>query len=337
MATIRRLRGRWQAQVRRRGLPPRAKSFDLKSDAERWARNLESQLDRGAFGIDTRKAEQTTVRELLARYKAEITPQKRGAIPEAVKINGMMKSDIAHYTLATLTSEVVAQYRDMRLLTVTPGTINRDLSILSHAIEIARREWGIHVLENPVRQIRRPSAAKGRQRRLEGNEEALLLEAARASRNRYIELLIIFAIETGMRRGEMLSLRWSSINTECRYAHLDITKNGDPRDVPLSRRALAVLQSVKELQRSKEFDKDTNDSFVFDLTRNAARKAWVRTVERAGIEGLTFHDLRHEATSRMFERGLDAMEVSSISGHRSFKMLRRYTHLRAEGLAERLG
>src|SRR5690606_27993080 len=127
MATIRRLRGRWQAQVRRKGLPPRAKSFDSKIDAEKWARNLEAELDRCGSLPDTRLAEQMTVRELFERYLKEITPHKRSVSSETYRINAMLKRDIAHRTLAMLKPEHIASYRDERLAVVSPATVIREL------------------------------------------------------------------------------------------------------------------------------------------------------------------------------------------------------------------
>ncbi len=337
MAAIRKLRGRWQAQVRRRGLPPRAKSFDFKADAERWARELESMLDRGAFGFDTRKAEQTTFREIMERYVSEITPTKKGAVAERARILSLLRSNLMHYTLATLTSEKIASFRDTRLQTVSAGTVNRELSIFSHAIDTARREWGIQVVNNPINLVKRPATPRARQRRLEGTEHLRLLEVAKASRNPVLAPLITFAIETGMRRSEILSLRWSLIHFERRTAHLPDTKNGDSRDVPLSSTAIKVLQDIWATTKTNETDKTKCDIHVFQISPAAVSQAWKRIVNRAKISGLTFHDLRHEATSRLFELGLNPMEVSAITGHRSFETLRRYTHLRADGLAERLG
>jgi hypothetical protein len=125
MATIRRLRGRWQAQVRRRGVPPRAKSFDKRSDAERWARDIETEADRSGWVTDTRLAEKTTLGELLKRYCAEITPAKRSAISEKARIGALSRRDIAHRTLAKLSSSDIATYRDERLKIVAPATVVR--------------------------------------------------------------------------------------------------------------------------------------------------------------------------------------------------------------------
>ena len=328
MATIRKLRGRWQAQVRRRGVPPRAKSFDKRTDAERWARDLEAEADRTGWVADTRAAEKTTLGELLKRYCVEVTPAKRGAISEQSRINSILRCPIAHRTLAKLTSSDVATYRDERLKTVAPATIVRELNTISHALEIASREWGLWIPRNPVKLVRRPPVPRGRTRRLKEGEEQRLLEACDRGRTPLLKPLIKMAIETGMRRGELLDLRWEHVDLKRGVAHLPLTKNGDSRDVPLSRRAVHTLQELRTAGVKER---------VFPMTGNAVRLAFEHLRVRAGMSDFHFHDLRHEAISRLFEKGLNIAEVSAISGHRELKMLARYTHLRAVDLVARLG
>ncbi|WP_338075771.1 hypothetical protein [Bradyrhizobium septentrionale] len=212
MATIRKLRGRWQAQVRRRGVPPRAKSFDSKNEAERWARDLEAEADRSGWVADTRAAEKTTLGELLSRYANEVTPTKRGAVSERARINSIVRCTIAHRTLAKLTSSDIATYRDERLKAVAPATIVRELNTISHAIEVASREWGLWVPRNPVKLVRRPPVPRGRTRRFKDGEEDALLSACDRGRTPLLKPLIVIAIETGMRRGELLDLRWEYVD-----------------------------------------------------------------------------------------------------------------------------
>ncbi|KIM00530.1 Shufflon-specific DNA recombinase [Paramagnetospirillum magnetotacticum MS-1] len=142
--------------------------------------------------------------------------------------------------------------------------------------------------------------------------------------------MIILAIETGMRRGEQLSMRWADIDLDRRVVHLSMTKNGSPRDVPLSTLAVETLRGLYAAS-------DRHPEVVFNVSPNAVRLAWNRLRIRAGIPDINFHDLRHEGVSRLFEKGFDMMEVATISGHKTLSMLRRYTHLRAEDLAQRLG
>lgn len=329
MATIRKLRGRWQAQVRRRGVPPRAKSFDTKTAAERWARDLEAEADKSGWVADTRAAEKTTLRELLSRYANEVTPTKRGAVSERARINSIVRCAISHRTLAKLTSSDIATYRDERLKTVAPATIVRELNTISHAIEIATREWGLWVPRNPVKLVRRPPVPRGRTRRLKEGEEQRLLDACERGRTPLLKPLIVLAIETGMRRGELLDLRWKHVDLKRAVAHLELTKNGDSRDVPLSRRAVQALQELHSA--------GVKQDRVFPVTGNSVRLAFEHLRVRAEMSDFRFHDLRHEAISRFFERGLNIAEVSAISGHRELKMLQRYTHLRAVDLVARLG
>jgi hypothetical protein len=197
MATIRRLRGRWQAMVRRRGVPPRCKSFDKRTDATRWARELEAEADRSGWVADTRLAEKTTLGELLTRYRDQVSPTKRSAHTEKSRINAILRRPITHRMLAKLSSADVATYRDERLKDVAPATVVRELNTLSHAIEIALREWGLWLPRNPVKMVRRPTVPQGRKRRLEDGEEERLLAACDRGRTPLLKQLVILAIETG--------------------------------------------------------------------------------------------------------------------------------------------
>lgn len=205
--------------------------------------------------------------------------------------------------------------------------------ILSHLFEVARKEWGIHVY-NPVRDIKLPPHAKARERRLRSgeekteDEEIFLLAACQEARNPFLLPIVRLALETAMRQGELVSLRWEHIDLNRQIAHLSDTKNGEARTVPLSSTAIRVLRSLPRSLHGQVFP---------GLTTEAVKRAYIRAVRRARIEDLRFHDLRHEATTRLFEKGLNIMEVASITGHKDLRMLRRYTHLKAEDLAKKLG
>lgn len=330
MATIRKLRGRWQAQVRRRGMKPRCKSFDTKQEAEKWARDLEAQVDRFGAAPDTRILESTTLGELLERYKTEVSPTKRGSVQEIQRIDVLKRHDIAYRTMIGLSPQDISSFRDERLKTVAPSTTVRELAILSHVIEVAIRDWGLPLAKNVVKLVRRPVIRNERKRRLEGSEEQRLLEACDGGKIPFFKTLIILGIETGMRRGEILGLRWSDISHNRRVITLSMTKNGSGREVPLSGRAFDALNEWK--MRS-----NVDQPRVFPMAPGSLEQAWYRLLVRAGVEGLRFHDLRHEGVSRLFERGLNVIEVSSISGHKELRMLKRYTHLSADDLVARLG
>ena len=213
---------------------------------------------------------------------------------------------------------------------ISAGTVLKDLGLLSAVINTGRTEWGLeNVLRtNPASLIGKPRAPRPRDRRLEAGELEKLLSAG-ASPNPCFIPVILFAIETGMRREEILSLTWEHVHLGKRYVHLPDTKNGDSRDFPLSPQALELLKDLPRNIRS--------DQVVFPLHFEALKSSWRRACSRAGINNLRFHDLRHEATSRFFEKGLNVMEVAAITGHKDLRMLQRYTHLRAEDLARKLG
>ena len=316
----------WRVKIRRRGYPIQTRTFETKAAAERYAREIESEMDRGVF-VSRTEAENTTLSELLNRYLEEVTAKKKGAHAESYRIRALLRHSLAFRIVATIRGSDIAAYRDERLATVTPPTVKRELVILGHLFETARKEWGIHV-DNPVRMVRPPASAKPRERRLQGKEEEKLLKACGKARNPYLAPIVRLAIETGMRRSELVKLHWEHVDIKRRTAHLPDTKNNEPRTVPLS---TAAVQALKALPRA------INGQVFPGITTEAVKLAFARAIARAGIEGLRFHDLRHEATSRLFERGLNIMEVSAITGHKDLSMLKRYTHLRAEDLAKKLG
>lgn len=330
MATIRKLRGRWQAQVRRRGMKPRCKSFDSKLEAEKWARDLETQVDRFGAAPDTRILESTTLGELLERYQREVSPTKRGSVQEIQRIDVLRRHELAYRTMIGLSQQDIASFRDERLKAVAPSTAVRELAILSHVIEVSIRDWGLPLSRNVVKLVRRPVIRNERSRRLSGDEEQRLLDGCDAGQIPFLKTLVILAIETGMRRGEILGLTWSDVSHNRRVITLAMTKNGSGREVPLSQRAFQALCEWKERVAADQ-------STIFPMTAGALEQAWRRLLTRSSIKALRFHDLRHEGVSRLFERGLNMIEVSCISGHKELRMLKRYTHLSADDLVSRLG
>ena len=327
MATFRK-RGpyQWQAQVRKKGQPLQAKTFETRALAEQWARAIEVEIDKGVF-VSRAEAESTTLKELLERYLAEVTPLKKSAASETNRARALIRLPLARRYVAGIRGVDIARYRDERLRKVTPSTVKRDLVLLGHVFEVARKEWGIHV-HNPVRDIKLPADGRPRDRRLQAGEETRLIAACRKARNPSLLLIVKLALETAMRQGELTSLRWEHIDLNRRTAHLPDTKNGESRTVPLSTTAVQVLRTLP---------RSLHGQVSPGVTTEAIKRAYIRAVRRAGIEDLRFHDLRHEATTRLFEKGLNIMEVASITGHKDLRMLRRYTHLKAEDLARKLG
>lgn len=325
MATIRKRGRSWQAQVRRQGHPPITKSFQQKSDAELWAKQLEVDLERGDAGIIVQKQTSTPLSDLLFRYQKEITPKKRGSDAEKYRLKTLLQHEIARIPVRKLTASAVARYRDQRLQLVSSSSVRRELVILRHCLEVARKEWDAPLKENPVHNIQIPSDWKARERRLDEDELKALLEAADRCRNPYVKPVVQFALETGMRRGEILGLVWANIDLKARTAAILQTKNGHARTVPLSVAAAAILKAFNH-----------RDGVVFPISANALRLSWERIKEKAQLQDLRFHDLRHEAVSRFFELGLSVPEVALISGHRDPRMLFRYTHPKPTEIAKKL-
>ncbi|WP_226818630.1 site-specific integrase [Acidithiobacillus montserratensis] len=322
----------WQAKVRKQGFPAQSKTFRTKAEAQAWAKAVETDMERGQWR-DRSETEATTLGQLIERYLREITPEKKGAAQEVSHCQAILNHDISKCSVATIYSKDTSKYRDDRLRLVSPSTVNRELNILSHAFTVAAQDWGMVLPSgNPILHTRRPKVQDRRDRRLHGDEELRLLEAAewaeQQDNSMPIARLIRFALETAMRRGEIAAMRWEHINSSKRVLMVPETKTGEARQVPLSSIAVQVLQSLPRHISGKAWG---------PLHEASLSRAFARACKRAGIEDLRFHDLRHEATSRLFEKGLNPMQVASITGHKTLQMLKRYTHLRAEDLAKLLG
>lgn len=322
----------YQAKIRRKGFPVMSKTFPTKAGADRWVVEREAELYTGAAGFPSAATKDYTLGELIARYVAEVTPLKKGAEVEAVRLGAISARAIAKVRLPDLTAPMLRAYRDKRLEDVAASTVNRELSLLNHLINTARKEWGITAGANPIKDVSRPQNPLARDRRLSAEEQLALFAACADTRGGYLRQIVELALETGMRQSELVGLEWERVNLHKRTIRLmeGQTKNGHGRGVPLSRRAVEVLESVTpEGERSGR---------VFtDLTTEAVKRAFIRTCERAGIKNFRFHDLRHEATSRLFEKGLNVVEAASVTGHKDTRMLLRYTHLDASKLADKLG
>ncbi|ARK64851.1 site-specific integrase [Burkholderia pseudomallei] len=374
MATITK-RGpyQWRAQVRRHGYPAQSKTFNTKVEAEAWANMIESEMSRGVW-ISRSEAEATTLFEALKRYEKEVSSMKKGTAQELSVLKACTLVDLAKRPLAAIRSADLAKLRDEWLKDYKPATVLRRLAVLSHVFSIARKEWGMENLSNPVELVRKPQPNNARTRRVTDTEpivDALAQgESDRRARQGELECLVAasesallpsivwLAVETAMRRGEIVNLRWQHVDLKRRVAHLPVTKNGNARDVPLSPRAVAVLQALKDARdgtRSKTTGAtdDADVGRVFEIRGDAVTRAFERAVvrartnyldacreagqrpDRAFLTDLRFHDLRHEATSRLASI-FPMHELTKITGHKDPRMLMRYYHPRAEDLAKRL-
>lgn len=325
MATItKRGDGQWQSKIRNKGYPAQSKTFSTKANADKWSRLVESEMDRGIF-LSTSEAEATTFAELIEKYKKEVLPSKKSQQDLHSRLK-TVNAAMGHLTLAAITPVTVKEFRDYRLESISSESVRKELSIISILLTLCQKEWGIYLPRgNPVKSITMPPPNKSRDRRLEGDEEKILIAGAKKYGG-LIEDIITIAINTGMRRSEITRLQWKNIILNKRTARLLDTKNGDDRTIPLNSEAIKVLKNQAR----------NLNGYVFNIRSDSITQAFERIRKKAGIKNLRFHDLRHEATSRFFELGLNIMEVAAITGHKDLAMLKRYTHLKAEDLAKKL-
>ncbi len=312
MATIIQRGDKWRVQIRIKGVSKSA-TFSRHADAKAWAARTETEI---IDGIQGNIPKYLTFGDLLTRYAAEITPKKRGSISENYRIGRMQKSKLARISVADLRPADFADFRDARLQSVSGSSVNRELSTLSAVCDTAMREWGL-MRENPVKKISKPKNPKERSRRPTQQEvddicAALLYDTGSPPKlaMQRVAAAFLFAIETAMRAGEICGLTWDNIDFTRRLAHLPMTKNGHSRDVPLSRRAIEILNNLRGIHPTR----------VFDLTSQTLDVMFRRARDKCGIQDLHFHDSRREALTRLSKK-VPVETLAKISGHRDLSIL----------------
>ena len=322
MANIRKRGNKWQVQIRRTGHPNLTRTFHRKEEAIAWGRSQEVRFDAADAGVHLPVKQ--TLAELLGKYAKEITPRKKSVASETRRISRLLRDPISKVRICDLTTEKLAKFRDRRLLDGQRAAAY-DLQIIRHTLNIASSEWGVNIKENPLDKVRFPAPPKPRQRRLRTGELNVLLAAAEETGSAYLPAFILLAVETGMRAGELLKLKWFDWDEEKAVLHLQDTKNGKDRFVPLTPRANQAISLL-----------DQKSDRILPTNYEALKSAWQRLRKRTGIMDLRLHDLRHEATSRFFEIGLTLPEVASITGHQTPTMLLRYAHADIQKVREKL-
>lgn len=345
MATIRKNGKNWQAIIRKKGFKAQSKSFRLRANAVRWASVIESEQIRGVF-IDTVTASETSFSSCLDRYEQEQKDFGRRSFTQLKsQLNLIRKSNLAHLSISNVTPQEISKYRDARMATgIKAATCIKDIGLLHTIFETIQKDWSITLPKgNPVKLVSMPKhiTPTSRNRRLKPGEEKRLLSLLYKS-SRQTAIIVRLALATGMRRGEIMRLQFGHLPNDKSTLYIPVTKTDHPREIPLSKDAnRAVMERAQVLVVEKGLFNLPEQYFstynLFDIRPDSVTKAFSRACKKAGIKGLTFHDLRHEAISRLFEKGLDMMEVSHISGHKGFDMLKKYTHLKPESLVEKLG
>ena len=277
-------------------------------------------MERGLY-IDNTKAKFVTLETLLDQYYQYCQSKQLKALKFIKAHSRIIKRHLGQLKLVEVNSYQLALYRDKRLETVSPATVKIELGIVVRTIKLAVTEWGYRLNETPS--IEFPKVNNARHRRLVRDEMSIILKAIS---NKEVRVLIELAIETAMRRGELLNIKYEHIDWIKRTLTIPDTKTNVARTIPLTNRALELLKPLS----SKANDR------LFSLKPDSVSQAFSRGCAMGGITDLRFHDLRHEGTTRFFEMGLNVMEVATITGHKDLKMLNRYTHLKAENIALKL-
>jgi len=318
----------FQVQIRRKGFRTIVKSFDTRTQAQKWARGIERKLDMGDFS-DYSEAGKLTLGDLLLRYKAENKHRrKKDWQNEEYKIKYILNDTISDTNCLKLSTKHLTEFRERRLMTVGGSTFNKDLSFISSVIQVAINDWGIYFPSNPCRAMKREKEPKPRTRVLEDSEQKELLEACALVENPYIKPMVQFSIETAVRQGELLKIKYNNINFRNRTLLLSDTKNGEDRTIPLSEKAFLILQSQpRQLDRS-----------VFPMTKRKTDYWWKEALGKTKIKGFRWHDLRRHACTLLFEKGLSVPEVQLMSGHLDPKvLLNTYVKLDPAKLVKKLG
>ena len=311
MASILKRNDKWFVRIRKHGQPSQSKTFTIKQDAQRWAVMIERQIDQGLVGCVDKSV---TLGDLLNRYLKEVTPHKKSRDKETWRIKALLKRSISGVGLPNLTSTIISNFKTLRLVDGA-RTTRYDLALIRHCLEFARLEWGYYLPTNPVDIVAKPKLNKPRDRRVSADDIDRLMHTLRETKVTYLKPLILIALETGLRQGELIKLLWKDVDLDSRLLKVRDTKNGEDRVIPLSNKSLSILESLPRL-----------DKAVFNASHSSLQNAWKRLIKRSGLIDLHFHDLRHEAISRFIERGLTIPEAASISGHKALSMLLRYAH-----------
>jgi integrase len=321
----------WRVRVRKKGIIATA-TFETKALAERWAKSKETEIEEGRFVPTAREADRVTLAQALDRYLLEVTPRKKGAEQEEKRIRQWQKEAFAKKPFSRVISDDLVQWRNRRQTEGrAPSTISNSMNLLSAVYRHAASEWQMQGLINPAAGVRRPAARAGRNVQLSAEQEGKIIEACRANRlHPWLPYIVRLAIETAMRAGELRSLHWADIKG--RVAHLEDTKNGESRDVPLSKAALSVLEEMKQDPAVPR----QIDGTLFPVGRELLSAIFAKAADDAGMPDLRFHDLRHVAATRISGKLPNTLELAAVTGHKTLQVLKRYYNPDIEQLAAKL-
>ena len=322
----------YRVKVRLKGHPTQTATFERITDARKWAGQTEAAIREGRH-FKTVEAKRHTFSEMIDRYVTHVLPHKSTDSYRITSYKNQLlwwKSKLGDYTLADVTPAMLAEQRD-ELLTHpahtgkqrSPATVNRYLAALSHAYTIAVKEWG-WLEDNPLRKVSKPREPRGRVRFLSDVERVALLQACKESNTPHLYIIVVLALSTGARYGEIMGIEWKDVDFKRNVIMLEETRNGERRLLPLTGHALQLMQAHAKVRR-------IDTELVFPGRKGLKpidiRPAWEAALKEANIDNFRFHDLRHSAASYLAMNGASLAEIAEVLGHKTLQMVKRYAHL----------
>jgi len=346
MASIKQYRGKtWRAIVRRKGFPPESKTFALKSDAEAWAAKIEARMGVSSYDpLQLKMAKVTTVKSLFERYRDEVAKFMKGRneyntvdrLIRNAKFMNLLVSKVGPQDIREWRDNRLAGDKDAKIDPISPQSVGREMNTISGAFTYAIKEWGVALAENPCHLVSRPSGGDVRRnKRWMQADIDTFLKAAKWSEDQvpkvgrdYVGWALLLAIETAMREGELCILRVQDFYPAELRVHLHDSKNGDERDVPLTKKAIQYFEHL--CKGKKPTDK------IIPIGANTLGEYTLDVRRKCGLEHLHFHDSRHEAATRLSKKLPNVLVLSAQTGHRSLNSLKRYYNPTAAEIAAQL-
>lgn len=324
----------YRALIRLKGHPTQSATFDRLTDAREWARNTESAIKENRH-FKTAEAKKHTFSDLVDRYLKRVEQDNPRRLEEVKHQMEWWREELGYCVLADLSKALISEkieklsqksrtLKDGTVKTISSARVNRYIAALSHACTLAVNEW--EWLENhPVQKIKRRPEPRGRVRFLSDDERNRLLAACKDAKNPALYIIVVLALSTGARRGEIENMEWKNVDFNRRVIILEETKNGERRVLPLTGHALSLLQEHSKVRR-------IDSPFVFPSMRDSnkplsTQTAWKNACKKAELEDFRFHDLRHSAASYLAMNGATLAEIAEVLGHKTLQMVKRYAHL----------
>jgi integrase len=334
MASIQKRNGSYRVRIKRAGQSTLSQSFSTRNEALQWVKETQAKLDLGLYQAPLAKSLKS-FEEAAICYRDTHSIHKKIVRSETYRLNILIKR-WGDLSIEEVNKAAILELRDDLLKMGRSGeTINHYFNTISKLFQMLNNEWDLDIA-NPIKGIKRMPPSQGRTKRIQKQVEGILLNCCEKLGYRLLASIIKFAIQTGMRRGELMGLHWGDVDLVKRKIYLHQTKNGEPRQVPLSKDVISVLDGLKTMGTNEVFPISMNVlRNQFERVRNMAEKDWSKTGVNPFAD-LRFHDLRHEALSRLSDAGLNVIELSYISGHKTMAMLKRYTHPSHEAICTKL-